>query len=225
MNNLEILYEDNHIIIVVKPCNILSQEDSTKDPDMLTLIKEYLKVKYNKPGNVYLGLVHRLDRPVSGVMVFAKTSKAAKRLSKEIKDSNFSKKYIAIVHDNSLKDSNTFTDYIRKLDNGNSIITDEEKGKYSELSYCVLERRNNLALVKINLITGRHHQIRIQFSSRNYPLYGDWRYGKKDSRNLCLHAYELSFKHPITNEYMTFCKYPIIDNNAWSLFNLRKMTI
>ena len=224
MNNLEILYEDNHIIVVVKPCNILSQEDSTKDPDMLTIIKEYIKVKYNKPGNVYLGLVHRLDRPVSGIMVFAKTSKAASRLSNEMKENNFSKKYLAVVHDNLLKSNDTFIDYILKSDNGNSIVTNEKNGKYSELSYNVVDKQNKLALVNIELLTGRHHQIRIQFASRNCPLYGDWRYGKKDSNKLYLHAYELTFKHPITKEYMTFNKYPDLDNNIWSLFNLRKMT-
>jgi len=220
MNNLEILYEDNHIIVVVKPCNILSQEDSTKDADMLTIIKEYLKVKYNKPGNVYLGLVHRLDRPVSGIMVFAKTSKAASRLSKEIKENNFSKRYIAIVHDNLHSDFDTFIDYIMKTENGNSVITNKEKGKYSELSYNVIDRKNRLALVNIELITGRHHQIRVQFASRNCPLYGDYRYGKKDTNRLYLHAYELTFKHPVTNEYMTFNKYPDLDNNIWSLFHL-----
>ena len=224
MNNLEILYEDNHIIVVVKPNNVLSQEDYTKDTDMLTIIKNYIKEKYNKPGNVYLGLVHRLDRPVSGVMVFAKTSKAAARLAKDMKNNMFSKKYMAVIHNNLVEDNGIFVDYIEKKENGNSVITKEGIGKYSELSYKIIDKNKSLALVDIYLKTGRHHQIRVQFSSRKSPLYGDWRYGKKDSELIYLHAYELSFNHPITHEVMTFCKYPSVDDNIWSYFDIRKMT-
>ena len=177
-DKLDILYEDNHIVVVVKPANILSQADNTNDLDMLTIIKEYIKEKYNKPGNVYLGLVHRLDRPVGGVMVFAKTSKAASRLSNEVRNGNLKKKYYAIVNDNNLKDEDTFIDYLLKDSNYNTIVTTKDKGKYAELSYKVLERdkKNNLALVDIDLKTGRHHQIRVQFASRGHVLYGDQRY-------------------------------------------------
>ena len=222
MNDLEILYEDNHIIVVVKPNNILSQSDSTKDTDMLTIIKNYLKEKYNKPGNVYLGLVHRLDRPVSGVMVFAKTSKAASRLSEQVRTHVFKKRYMAIVWDDgSLKDSDTFIDYISKTDDNSSKIVSSSDGKYAELSYRVLERdeKNSLSLVDIELKTGRHHQIRVQFSSRNHPLFGDQRYGKRDNNQIALHAYQIEFIHPTTKEKMIFVSKPNRESK-WINFNI-----
>lgn len=207
-NNLEILYEDNHLIVVIKKPNILSQSDITKDLDMLTIIKKYLKEKYNKKGNVYLGLVHRLDRPTGGIMVFAKTSKAAKRLSQQIKNKTFKKSYLAVVY-NLKEKQGTFIDYLEKDKNNNSKITTKEKGKYSELNYKLLETKNNLSLVKINLITGRHHQIRVQFSKRGYPLYGDKRYNKDETHKpLALYAYKLEFTHPTTKEKLTFVNYP-----------------
>lgn len=206
-DKLEILYEDNHIIIVVKPVNILSQSDNTGDIDMLTLVKEYVKEKYNKPGDVYIGLVHRLDRPTGGIMVFARTSKAAERLSKGIQDKTFKKTYLAVIP-NLTQEEGTFTDYIKKEENGNSIITTKEDGKYAELSFETLKQKDNLSLVKINLLTGRHHQIRVQFASRGYPLYGDQRYGKQDKKQLALFAYKLEFIHPTTKEVMTFERYP-----------------
>lgn len=206
-NNLEILYEDNHIIVVVKPQNILSQSDNTKDIDMLNIIKKYIKEKYNKPGNVYLGLVHRLDRPTGGVMVFAKTSKSASRLSKQIKEGSLKKTYLAVVPNFNLK-KGTFIDYLEKDKNNNSVITSKEKGKYSELNYETITKKDNNALVKIDLLTGRHHQIRVQFSSRGYPLYGDQRYGKEDKKQLALFAYKLELIHPVTKEKMIFKKEP-----------------
>lgn len=212
---MKILYEDNHLIVVIKPENVLSQADNTKDKDMLTIVKEYIKEKYNKPGNVYLGLVHRLDRPVGGIMVFAKTSKAASRLSNEIRENRFHKKYLAVVNDNGLKDEDTFIDYLYKDDNFNTVV-DKEKGKYSELSYKVLKRVNNLALVDIDLKTGRHHQIRVQFASRNHPLYGDQRYGKEDKKQIMLYAYSLEFEHPVTKEKMSFINKP--NTEEWNKF-------
>ena len=206
-NNLEVLYEDNHIIVVVKPINILSQSDNTKDIDMLNIIKNYIKEKYNKPGNVYLGLVHRLDRPTGGVMVFARTSKSASRLSKQIKEGSLKKTYLAVVPNFNLK-KGTFIDYLEKDKNNNSIITSKEKGKYAKLNFETITKKNNNALVKIDLLTGRHHQIRVQFSSRGYPLYGDQRYGKMDKKQLALFAYKLEFLHPVTKEKMVFKKEP-----------------
>lgn len=221
-NNLEILYEDNHIIVVVKPNNILSQSDNTNDLDMLTIIKNYIKEKYNKPGNVYLGLVHRLDRPVSGVMVFAKTSKAASRLSDQVRTHALKKNYYAIVNDDgSLKDEDTFKDYIYKADDNSSKIVGEDKGKYSELSYKVVARDKNvnLTLVDIELKTGRHHQIRVQFASRNHALFGDQRYGKQDRNQIALHAYRLEFIHPTTKEKMVFISKPKKESK-WSSFEI-----
>ena len=220
MNNLKVLYEDNHIIVVVKPHNVLSQSDSTNDIDMLTIVKEYIKKKYNKPGNVYLGLVHRLDRPVGGVMIFAKTSKAASRLTDMIKNHNISKKYLAVVHGIIKEKEGKYTDYLVKLDNGNTIVTTKEKGKVSELKYKVLEenQKENLSLVEIELLTGRHHQIRVQFSSRNHPLYGDQRYGKQDKKQIALWAYELRVIHPTTKEEMTFKFLPNFKDDNWHFF-------
>lgn len=210
MSNLEILYEDNHIIVVVKPNNILSQSDNTNDTDMLTIIKSYLKEKYNKPGNVYLGLVHRLDRPVSGVMVFAKTSKAASRLSKQVSEHIFKKTYLAIVRNCNIEDNGVYEDYLVKLDNNSSKVVDSNKGKHCKLMYTTLERNKELnsALVKINLETGRHHQIRVQFSHHGHTLYGDQRYGIQDNKQIALHAYRLEFIHPVTKEEMIFISNP-----------------
>ncbi len=184
MNNLNVLYEDNHIIVVVKPCNILSQGDSTHDIDMLNIVKQYIKEKYKKPGNVYIGLVHRLDRPVGGIMVFARSSKAASRLSESIKKHDFTKKYLAIVNGILNNKEGRLTDYLLKQEDGNTIVTSKDKGKLATLDYKVLKENieNNLSLVEVSLLTGRHHQIRVQFSSRNHPLYGDQRYGKSDNK-------------------------------------------
>ena len=219
MNNLEVLYEDNHIIVVVKPNNVLSQSDNTNDLDMLTMIKEYLKKKYNKPGNVYLGLVHRLDRPVSGVMVFAKTSKAASRLSRQVQEHIFKKTYLAVVKNNDIEDNGEYIDYLIKLDNNSSKVVDKEKGKYCKLVYTVLERNKNddLALVRVNLETGRHHQIRVQFAHHGHVLYGDQRYGTQDNKQIALHAYMLEFIHPVTKEKMTFMK-NVPNGGIWSKF-------
>ena len=203
-NNLNILYEDNHIIVVIKPYNILSQSDNTNDLDMLTIIKNYIKEKYNKPGNVYLGLVHRLDRPTGGIMVFAKTSKAASRLSKQIKDDKFTKKYLAIVHGTFTKKEGTLENYIKRTEDNSSIITTKEEGKYAKLDYKVLKEKDNLSTLDITLYTGRHHQIRVQFSNINHPLYGDQRYGRQDRKQLALFAYHLEFYHPVTKEKLIF---------------------
>lgn len=209
MNKLKVLYEDNHIIVVYKPINILSQSDITNDKDMLAIIKEYIKEKYNKPGNVYLGLVHRLDRVVSGVMVFAKTSKAASRLSNEIRLNKMQKVYLAIVH-GKIKSRDTFVDYLRKKDDFSTVVADQETGKLAELSYELVEydEKNDLSLVKVFLKTGRHHQIRVQFQSRGYPLLGDNRYGNDHEKEIGLCAYQLSFNHPTKKELMTFTYFP-----------------
>lgn len=206
MTKLDILYEDNHLVVAVKPFNMLSQSDITKDEDMLTVLKSYIKEKYNKPGNVYLGLVHRLDRPTSGIMVFARTSKAASRLSEEIRNHQFNKEYIAVVHGILDQKSGIMKDYMKKIDTKAVIVDDKEDSKYAELSYNVLkeDKNNNLSLVEINLKTGRYNQIRCQFASRNHPLYGDNKYGYQDKKQLCLIAKKLEFHHPITKELMSF---------------------
>jgi 23S rRNA pseudouridine1911/1915/1917 synthase len=222
MNNLNVLYEDNHIIVVVKPCNVLSQSDSTNDIDLLTMVKDYVKKKYNKPGNVYIGLVHRLDRPVGGVMVFARSSKAASRLSQMIKEKNISKKYLAVVKGILEKKEDELIDYLLKTENGNTIVTTKDKGKIAKLKYKVLEenKSNNLSLIEIELLTGRHHQIRVQFSSRNHPLYGDQRYGKVDNKQIALWAYCLELIHPVKKEKMKFVCFPQ-KKDVWNMFNIK----
>ena len=210
----KILYEDNHIIVVVKPSGILSQADNTKDDDMLSLIKEYIKIKYQKPGNVYLGLIHRLDRMTSGVMVFGKTSKASSRLSNDIRNHLFSKKYYAIVK-GTISDSGEMIDSLIKNESTGISYVDKN-GKEAKLKYKVVKRIDNLNLVDIELLTGRHHQIRVQFSSRNNPVLGDALYDEKYDGKLYLHAYSLTFNHPVTKEKMEFIENPI--GGKWDLF-------
>ena len=219
MNKLEVLYEDNHIIVVVKPYNVLSQGDSTGDTSIMDMVKEYIKVKYHKPGNVYLGLVHRLDRPVGGIMVFARSSKAAARLTKAFNEHKITKKYLAIVHGKMEKDRDTLIDKIEKTSDGNSIIS--ENGKEAILDYEVLDynKENDCSLVSIVLKTGRHHQIRVQFASRGHYLLGDQRYGVLDNKQISLFSYYLSFTHPVTKEVLEFRRMPD-KKDYWTIFTL-----
>ena len=220
--NLKVIYEDNHIIVVEKPANIPSQGDKTGDLDMLTIIKAYLKEKYNKPGNVYLGLVHRLDRPVGGVMVFAKTSKAASRLSEQVREKVFKKKYLVIVNGKFKEKKGTLKDYLLKNERLNKSRVVEEgtkNSKYAELDYEVLkyDKEQNLSLLKIDLHTGRHHQIRVQLSSRDHSIYGDAKYhGRGSARQLYLWAYELTIQNVISKEEMTFTSIPEKEK-AWKI--------
>lgn len=202
---INILFEDNHLLVVEKPINIPVQQDESKDEDLLNMLKKYLKEKHNKPGNVYLGLVHRLDRPVGGVMVFAKTSKASSRLSEQVRTHKMHKEYLAVIDANIIDDQGTFIDKLLKDDTTN-IVKVNELGKESVLNYQVVSRSNNQTLVKIDLITGRSHQIRVQFASRNYPLYGDQKYNPNAiaKTQIALMAYKLSFYHPITGELISF---------------------
>ena len=199
---IDILYEDNHLLVVCKPINIPVQKDNTGDEDLLSILKDYLKKKYGKPGNVYLGLVHRLDRPTSGIMVFAKTSKCAKRLSNQIAKRKFEKTYLAVIH-GKIHFSGRFVDKIYKNHKTNTSFISSQ-GKEAILSYELLGYKNGLSLVKINLETGRSHQIRVQFSSRGFPLYGDKRYNRLSKGQLALFASRLKFYHPISGEIMIF---------------------
>ncbi len=203
MNNLNILYEDNHLVVVEKKAGVLSQGDISSDENLLDMVKSYIKEKYNKPGEAFIGLVHRLDRNTSGIMVFARTSKAASRLSLDILEHRFKKSYYAVIEGELLGDGH-LVDYISKNED-KKIAYINKDGKKAELNYHVLETVNNLTLVDVELLTGRFHQIRIQFASRNYPLYGDSKYGSKISGNeLGLCCYKLGFYHPISKEYMEF---------------------
>jgi len=217
---IKVIYEDNHLLVVIKPINVPVQEDDSEDLDFLTMLKKYIKEKYNKPGNVYLGMVHRLDRPVGGIMVFAKTSKSASRLSEQIRTHQIKKEYYAVTM-NKVLDKGTFIDKLLK-DTNKNIVKVDEKGKEAILDYELIDYKNNMSLVKINLKTGRSHQIRVQFSSRNFPLYGDQKYNSssKVGEQIALYATSLAFLHPITKELLTFTtelpnKYP------WNTFNIK----
>lgn len=213
---INIVYEDNHLLIVEKPINIPVQADSSKDKDLLTLLKEYIKEKYNKPGNVYLGLVHRLDRPVGGLMVFAKTSKAASRLSKQVQDKTVKKTYMAVVEGKPEKEG-VLKDKLEK-DSKTNITKVSPNGKEAILNYKLINTKDNLSLVEINLITGRPHQIRVQFSSRNYPLYGDQKYNKNPKKDqIALFAKKLEFIHPTTKEKLTF-ELPLPNRYPFNIF-------
>ena len=218
---LNIIYEDNHILVVEKIPNIPSQQDNTNDIDMLTLVKKYIKEKYQKPGNVYVGLVHRLDRPVGGIMVFAKTSKAASRLSDQIRKNELQKTYMTVVEWTIKPKQGTWKDYLIKDEKTNiTTTTTKEKGKEAILDYQVVDEVNNLSLLKINLKTGRSHQIRVQTSSRGLPILGDAKYGtNKEKMNIALFAYELSFIHPTKKEKMAF-KLPLPKKYPYNLFNI-----
>ncbi len=223
MEDLIILHEDNHIIVVLKPQNVPSCEDQSKEKDLLSMIKEYIKVKYNKQGNVYLGLVHRLDRPTGGVMVFAKSSKAASRLSEQMKNGDFEKRYYAVLcgvpHDKKA----VLRNYLKKNAVNNMVYVctpTESNAKYAELDYSVLSENNGLSLVDVRLHTGRSHQIRVQMNHIGCPVYGDMRYGGEKAKKgyLALWAYYLSFSHPISKERLVFRVEPPKDNKPWDIF-------
>lgn len=226
MEELNVVYEDNHIIVVIKPQNIPTQEDESHDKDMLTMVKEYIKVKENKPGNVYVGLVHRLDRVTGGLMVFAKTSKAASRLTQEMHTEDFQKRYLAVVVGKPREKRGKLINYLQKNARTNTVQVVPElttNAKRAELEYEVLEQKEKVALVNIHLLTGRSHQIRVQMKHIGCPVYGDVKYGGDKlakGHNLALWAFELKFIHPTTKENMTFKCYPPEDIVPWNVFNL-----
>lgn len=228
MEKLKIIFEDNHIIVVEKPVNIPSQGDKTGDIDMLSIIKEYLKEKYNKPGNVYLGLVHRLDRPVGGVMVFAKTSKAASRLSNQVREKIFKKKYLAVVDGKFETSNGILEDYLYKDERNNIskvVNKDKKNSKIAKLEYEVLtyNQVKDLSLVKINLYTGRHHQIRVQLAHAGHSIFGDQKYGTRGKgKQIALWAYELTIQHPITKQELTFKCLPE-SNGTWCILKELKI--
>ena len=225
--DLIVLYEDNHIIVVLKPQAVPSCEDESKDKDLLTVIKEYIKEKENKSGNVYVGLVHRLDRPTGGVMVYAKSSKAAARLSEQMKTGDFEKIYSAVLTGTLKEKSATLTNYLKKNPINNMVyVTPQtvEGAKFAELEYKVLEERAGLTLAAIKLHTGRSHQIRVQLSNVGAPVSGDMRYGgeKAVKGKLALWATSLSFSHPVSKERMCFKIEPPKDEKPWKDFDCSK---
>lgn len=228
-NELAVLYEDNHLIVVVKPQNVPTQGDSTGDKDLLTMVKEYVKEKYDKAGNVFIGLVHRLDRPTGGVMVFARTSKAASRLSEQLREGELEKKYLAVTVGIPKERQARLVHNLVKDEKNNVVKTTPaaiEGSKEAVLDYKVLETADNkIALVDIKLVTGRGHQARVQLKSIGTPIFGDVKYGGDTlakGHNLALWAYELKFRHPTTKENLVFKVFPPTEKTPWKFFHVEK---
>ncbi len=219
---IEILYEDNHILVVVKPPDIPVQGDITGDSDLLNILKYELKERYNKPGNVFLGLVHRLDRPVGGAMVFAKTSKAASRLSEQIRKHEMEKIYLCVVQGNPEAVKGRLTDFLLK-DTQTNVVSVVEAGtpqaKEAILDYEVIAHKQDLSLIKVNLLTGRSHQIRVQMANIKTPLFGDSKYGYLGDKahKLALWSHQIGIEHPTKKEKMHFTSSPP-NQYPWNLF-------
>ncbi len=225
MEKLTVLYEDNQIVVVIKPQNVPTAEDASGDLDMLSMVKAYVKEKYNKPGEVFIGLVHRLDRPTGGIMVFARNSKSAKRLSQQFASHDVEKVYYAVTNGVVKVKSQTLVNYVKKDEKENivKIVPMSESGaKKAELEYKVLQTTESESLLEVRILTGRSHQIRLQLSNIGFPLVGDVKYGKAKgmTQNLGLWAGKLSFIHPTTKEKLTFLACPT--GKPWDEFNMEK---
>ena len=219
--NLQILHEDNHVIIVNKRSGDISQGDKTGDKPLSDVVKEYIKEKYNKAGNVYLGVVHRLDRPTSGIIIFARTSKALERLNKMLRDKKINKTYWAIVKGKPKKEKDTLINFLKKnpKNNKTSVFNKEIKdSKKAILHYTLIKKLDNYSLLEIDLETGRHHQIRAQLSSIGSPIKGDLKYGFNRSNkdgSIHLHARKIEFIHPVSKENISIIA-PTPDDVIWS---------
>ncbi|MCM3749025.1 RluA family pseudouridine synthase [Paenibacillus pasadenensis] len=229
---IPVLYEDNHLLVVVKPPGIPSQEDESGDADMLTLLKEDLKLRHNKPGNVFLGLVHRLDRPVGGVMIFAKTSKAAGRLSDSVRTRTFRKTYLAVLSRQPQRAEGSLLHYLAK-DSRRNFVTSFDRptgdAKEARLSYRAESGDGGLALAAVRLHTGRPHQIRVQFAAIGCPLVGDLKYGASGGKprpaaassahgDIALWSASAGIPHPVTKEWMEFRSLPPRES-PWTLWS------
>ena len=207
--NLQVLFEDNHLIIVNKRAGDIVQGDKTGDKPLSDVVKEYLKEKFNKPGNVFLGTVHRLDRPTTGIVIFARTSKALARLNKMLRDKNIKKTYWAVVKNSPKKESDTLISFLKKnpKNNKSSVFSKETEGsKKAILHYNLIKKLDNYFLLEVDLETGRHHQIRAQLSSIGSSIKGDLKYGFNRSNkdgSIHLHARKIAFTHPVSKENIT----------------------
>ena len=217
---MQILYEDNHIIVVSKTSGEIVQGDKRGDKTLCDSVKEYIKEKYAKPGNVFLGIAHRLDRPVSGIVIFAKTSKALSRLNNMFRDGEVHKLYWAITQNMPQKEEDTLTHWIVRNEKQNkSYAYDREKpgSKKAMLHYKVISSTDNYTLLAVNLMTGRHHQIRCQLSAIGCPIKGDLKYGSRRSNNdgsISLHARKVEFVHPVSKQPMCI-EAPVPDDRLW----------
>uniref|UniRef100_UPI004047BF91 RluA family pseudouridine synthase n=1 Tax=Polaribacter sp. TaxID=1920175 RepID=UPI004047BF91 len=218
--NLQILLEDNHLIIINKRAGDITQGDKTGDTPLSDVVKAYIKEKHQKPGNVFLGVVHRLDRPTSGAIIFAKTSKALERLNKMLRDKIIHKTYWAIVKNPSKKQGDTLVNFLKKnpKNNKSSVYTDEIEGsKKAILHYKTIKKLDNYSLLEIDLETGRHHQIRAQLSAIGCPIKGDLKYGFNRSNkdgSIHLHARKIEFTHPVSQEKISLTA-PLPKDAVW----------
>ncbi|WP_417352135.1 RluA family pseudouridine synthase [Flavobacterium alkalisoli] len=219
-NNLQVLYEDNHIIVVNKRVGDIVQGDKTGDKPLSDVVKEYIKQKYDKPGNVYLGVVHRLDRPTTGIVLFAKTSKALSRLNDLFKNRETQKTYWAIVKNRPEKESDTLVHYLKRNEKSNTSkahIKEVANSKRASLDYTIIKTLDNYYALEINLHTGRHHQIRSQLSAIGSPIKGDLKYGFDRSNQdggIHLHARKLELTHPVTKEHLSITA-PVPEDRIW----------
>ena len=228
MDELTVLHEDNHIIVVLKPQGIPTCGDDSGDDSLLEQVRRYIKERYNKPGNVYVGLVHRLDRPTGGVMVFAKTSKAASRLAEQMRTGDFEKRYLAVLAGVPREPQAKLVNYLKKNAVNNMVYVcppTTDGAKMASLEYFVKEEKGGCSLVEVKLHTGRTHQIRVQMANIGTPVYGDMRYGGESAKkgNLALWAYSLTFTHPVTKERLRFMAGPPEDCSPWKHFDLSKI--
>jgi len=223
-DNLQVLFEDNHIIIVNKRSGDITQGDKTGDKPLSDVVKNYIKTKFNKPGNVYLGVVHRLDRPTSGVIIFARTSKALERLNKMLREKKINKIYWAIVKGCPKKEKDTLINFLKKnpKKNKSSVYQHEISGaKRAVLHYQVIQKLDNYTLLEIDLETGRHHQIRTQLSAIGFPIKGDLKYGFNRSNkdgSIHLHARKIEFIHPVSKEQISLIA-PTPNDVIWNACN------
>ena len=219
--NIEILYEDNHLIVVNKKSGDLVQGDNTGDKPLIDIVKDYIKIKYSKPGDVYLGSPHRIDRPTSGIVVFAKTSKALTRINKMFHDKEIQKTYWAIVKNKPLKSSDHLVHYLKKNHQKNKSVAyshEYKDAKKAELEFKVIHEFNNYYLLNINPLTGRHHQIRVQLSTIGCPIKGDLKYGFNRSNpdaSISLHARKIEFIHPVKKEPLSITANPNSTDPLW----------
>lgn len=218
--NLQVLYEDNHIIVVNKRVGDIVQGDKTGDKPLSEIVKEYLKVKYNKPGEVFLGVVHRLDRPTTGIVLFARTSKALTRLNDLFKNRETQKTYWAVVKNAPPKETDTLTHFLKRNTQNNTskaFAKEVPESKKASLTYTVIKKLNHYFALEIDLHTGRHHQIRAQLAAINCPIKGDLKYGFDRSNpdgGIHLHARKLTFIHPVSKESITIMA-PVPEDVIW----------
>ncbi len=223
MENLRVLYEDNHLLIINKQPGEIVQGDKTGDISLIDTLKEYIKAKYNKPGNVFLGLVHRIDRPVSGAVIFAKTSKALSRMTVLVKNRSFKKTYLALTDQKPPKEEDILKHFLKKNEASNKsfvVKAGTEGAKEAILTYKHIASGKTLHLLEIDLQTGRHHQIRTQLAASGLIIHGDVKYGARRPNNdgsICLHAYNVQFQHPVSGALINI-KAPLPDTPEWNAF-------